>query len=410
MLKSEVLKLIGQGEGAKLEFKRDDEHSKQLVKVLAKAIVAFANMNGGKILLGVEDDGKVSGIQRGNLQEWLMDTVIGRYVHPFILPDYEEVDVEGKRVAVVTVPQGTSKPYFLKDKDREDVYVRYGNVCKLAGLEQLARLLDSGGLLAAETFPVHGSSIEDLDERRYVEYFERVLKDPEAKDWGKEDWQQILFNQSFLVGDDAASSVCSYFAYALFAKRPGLRLPKAEARITIYPGEDKDYHSDYDEVLDAPFVGFRGENYPTSQAIEPTLHERLIAAIKRHFSKEELQGTARRRFWDYPPKVVRELIINALVHRDWTKSNYVRVTVYSNRLEVTSPGGLPNGLTIEKIKSGAQVSRNPQCVRIFRNYEYLEDEGMGIRRKVIPLMREHNGTEPEFEDSEHHFKVTLWKK
>ena len=406
MLEKEVLTLIGQGEGAKLEFKCDDVHSKRL----AREIVAFANMNGGRILIGVEDDGKISGIQRPNLQEWLMDTVIGRYVHPFILPDYEEVDIEGKRVAVVTVHQGAGKPYVLRDSDREDVYVRYGNVCKLAGREQHARLFDSGGLLFAETFPVHGSSIEDLDERRYVEYFERVLKDPEAKDWGKEDWQQILFNRKFLVGDDATSSVCSYFAYALFAMRPGLRLPQAEVRLTVYPGEDKDYHSDYDEILDAPFVGFRGENYPTSQAIEPALHDSLIVAIQRYISKERLQETTRLRFWDYPDEVVRELIVNALMHRDWTKSDYVRVTVYSNRLEVTSPGGLPNGMTIEGIKSGGRVPRNLQCVRVFRDYKYLEGQGMGIRRKVIPLMREHNGTEPEFEDSGHDFKVTLWKR
>lgn len=140
------------------------------------------------------------------------------------------------------------------------------------------------------------------------------------------------------------------------------------------------------------------------------MHGRLLAAIKRYFSKEEFQETARRRFWDYPFEVVKELIVNALMHRDWTKSDYVRVTAYSNRLEVTSPGGLPNGQTIEKIKSGGRVPRNLQCVEIFRDYKYLENQGMGIRRKVIPLMLEHNGTEPEFEDSGNDFKVTLWKK
>lgn len=147
-------------------------------------------------------------------------------------------------------------------EDELAVCVGLGARGEATGVEQQARLFDVGGLLAAEEFPVHGSSIGDLDERRYVEYFERVLRDPETKYWRKEDWQQMLFNRNFLVGDDAASSVCSYFAYALFAKRPGLRLPKAKARLTVYPGEDKDHHTDHDETLDAPFVGFLGENLP----------------------------------------------------------------------------------------------------------------------------------------------------
>ena len=87
MLIGDLLELTNQTEGAKLEFKRDDERP----ETFAKEIVAFANMNGGIVLVGVEDDGSISGIKRHNLQEWLMDTVIGRYVHPFILPDYEEI-------------------------------------------------------------------------------------------------------------------------------------------------------------------------------------------------------------------------------------------------------------------------------------------------------------------------------
>ena len=397
MLKSDLLALITQGEGEKLEFKRDDEHA----ETFAKEVVAFANMNGGTILIGVEDDGRVSGIKRKNLQEWLMDTVIGRHVHPFILPDYEEVSIEEKRVAVVKIYQGNSKPYVLKHNDREDVYVRYGNTCQLAGREQQARLFASGGLLAAEEFPVHGSSIEDLDKRRYVEYFEKVLAEPSISDW-----QQMLINRSFLVGDDPHA--CSYFAYVLFAKQPGLRLPQAVVRLTVYPGEDKDYDSVLDKTLDVPFLEFRGEN-PGSEAIEPALHDRLIALIEPHISKEGLQGMVRKRDWDYPFEAVRELIINAFTHRDWTKNNYVRITVYSNRLEIASPGGLPNGMTIEKIKSGAQVLRNPRCTRIFRDYGYLEDQGMGIRRKVIPLMKKHNDTKPKFDPTDDYFKVVLWK-
>ena len=103
-------------------------------------------------------------------------------------------------------------------------------------------------------------------------------------------------------------------------------------------------------------------------------------------------------------------MINALMHRDWTKQDCVRVVVYSDRLEVISPGALPNGLTVESIKRGASDPRNPVMVRVFGRYGYLEAQGMGIRLKVIPLMREHNGCDPEFEATEQYFKVTLCKR
>ena len=399
MLIGDLLELTNQLEGAKLEFKRDDERPEKF----AKEVVAFANMNGGIVLVGVEDDGSISGIQRNNLQEWLMDTVIGRHVHPFILPDYEEIVVEGKRVAVVKIPQGNSKPYVLKYNNRQDIYVRYGNTSQLAGREQQARLFDLGGLLSAEKFPVHGSSVSDLDEHRYKEYFREILiQSPD------EDLPEMMINHSLLVGD-VTPLACSYFAYALFAKKPQLRLPQAGVRLSVYEGNDKDYNTRFDRVLDGPLLERRGSG-GASDPVEPALHERVSALIQPYISNETLQGMSRRRVWDYPFEAIRELLINAFIHRDWTKQDYVRVVVYDNRLEITSPGALPNGMTTERIKSGAQLQRNPSSVRIFRDYGYVEDQGIGIRRKVIPLMQQHNESEPDFEATEDHFKVTLWKK
>lgn len=399
MLIGDLLELTNQLEGAKLEFKRDDERP----EILAKAVVAFANMNGGIVLVGVEDDGSISGIQRNNLQEWLMDTVIGRYVHPFILPDYEEISVEEKRVAVVKIPQGNAKPYVLKYKDRQDVYVRYGSTSQLADREQQARLFDLGGLLSAEKFPVHGSSVSDLDEHRYKEYFRDILT--QSPD---EDLHEMMINHSFLVGDTTPLA-CSYFAYALFAKKPQLRLPQAGVRLSVYGGNEKDYNTIFDRVLDAPLLERRGSS-GANDPVEPALHERVSALIQPHVSTEALQGMSRKRAWDYPFEAIRELLINAFIHRDWTKQDYVRIVVYNNRMEISSPGSLPNGMTTERIKSGAQLQRNPSAVRIFRDYGYVEDQGIGIRRKVIPLMQQHNEREPDFEVTEDHFKVTLWKK
>lgn len=399
MLLNDLPALISQGEGAKLEFKRDDIRPEQM----AKEIVAFANMNGGVILVGVDDDGSICGVQKNNLQEWLMDTVIDRYVEPFILPDYDELSADGKKVAVITIPQGVAKPYVVTHNERQDIYVRYGNTCQIAKREQIARLFDSGGLLSAEKFPVHGSTLADLDQRRYEEYCYKIL----GYERNAGDINELLRSFGF-IRDDVEPPCCSYLAYALFAKTPQYRLPQAGIRLTVYEGVEKDYHTTFDQIYNNPLSPYIGDIARAGNPIELPLHEYI--ALKQYVSREKLVGTVRQREWDYPPESIRELIINALIHRDWTKQDYVRVVVYKDRLEISSPGGLPNGMTVAKIKNGVVVQRNPIIARVFRDYGYLEQQGMGIRRKVIPLMLEHNGREPDFEAADDFFKVTLWKK
>ena len=395
MQKSDIQQLIKQGEGSQLEFKRDGVRPEGL----AKEIVAFANMNGGRILLGVEDDGSVSGIQKKNLQEWLMDVVVGRYISPYILPGYQEVDANGNRVAVIDVPMGTAKPYEVKRGDRSDVYVRYGNICRLADKTRMARLFETGGHLSAERFPVPGAELSELDRQRYVHYFKNILKNNEEID------DDFLKLRGFLVGEDGNLS-CSYFAYALFASKPGIRLPKAPVRVTVFPGLDKDYEMILDETVDVPYVALHNHLGTVGQPI----HEHVVNVLKPFISKERMTGVARERTWDYPPEAIKEALINGLVHRDWTVSDYVRVAAYQDRLVIESPGAMPNGMTIEAAKSGVRKIRNEDLVRIFGDYNYLESQGMGIRRKIIPLCTEHCGREPDFEATEHFFKVTMHKR
>ena len=177
MLKSELLEIIANGESSGVEFKRDDLRPEQL----AKEIVALANFQGGRLLLGVEDDGRITGIQRDGLETWVMDTVFGRYVHPLILPFYEEVELDdGKRVAVVSVTQGTAKPYVLRNNNREEIYIRVGSTSRLATREQQARLFESGGMLHAEILPVSGTSFENLDQARLTDYLVNIAGDTQA--------------------------------------------------------------------------------------------------------------------------------------------------------------------------------------------------------------------------------------
>ena len=396
--------IIAGGENAKTEFKRDDRNLRP--ERLAREIVAFANMNGGMIVLGVDDDGAVSGVTRRNLQAWLMDTVIGRFIDPQIVPDYDEFVLDGKQIAVVTVPAGSAKPYAVRQQERTDYYIRLGDIVQRAGREQMARLFQSGGLVSVEKMPVHGSSLADLDMRRLEDYFLNVLGEDAVPDW-----QRTLLNRELLLADEWRPEVrtCSHAGIVLFAREPRRRMPQAGIRLLVFPGTDMDYDANLDEVLDIPFVGLK-ERRGGRQFVEQSLPNRVLSYLQPHVSRERLEGMRRRRHWDYPTEVIRELLVNAFAHRDWTRQTDVQLTVFADRLEVVSPGSLPNGVTVEKVKQGLRVPRNPNVVNVLRDYDFMEHRGMGIRRKVIPLTRAHNGTDPEFDATEDYFKVTLRKE
>ena len=395
--------IIAGGENAKIEFKRDDPTLRP--ERLAREIVAFANMNGGVIVIGVEDDGAVSGVTRRNLQAWLMDTVIGRFIDPQIVPDYDEFVLDDKQIAVVTVPAGSAKPYAVRQQERTDYYIRLGDTVQRAGREQMARLFQSGGLVSVEKMPVHGSVLADLDMRRLEDYFLNVLGEEAVADW-----RRTLLNRELLVADEWRPEVrtCSHAGIVLFAREPRRRMPQAGIRLLVFSGTDMDYDANLDEVLDIPFVGLK-ERRGGRQFIEQSLPGRVLSYLQPHISRERLEGVYRRRHWDYATEVIRELLVNAFAHRDWTRPGDVQLTVFADRLEVHSPGSLPNGVTVEKAKEGLRVPRNPNIVNILRDYDFMEHRGMGIRRKVIPLTRAHNGTDPEFDATEDYFKVTLHK-
>ena len=394
--------IIATGENAKIEFKRDDGNLRP--QHLAREVVAFANMNGGMIVLGVEDDGKVSGVTRENAQAWLMDTVIGRYVDPQLIPDYEEFVLDGNPIAIVTVAAGAAKPYGVRQQDRIDYYIRLGDTTQRAGRERMARLFQSGGLVSVEKMPIHGTSLGDLDLRRLEDYLQNILAEDAV-----EDWERTLLNRELLVADQWRADVryCSYAGCLLFAREPRRRMPQAGVRLLVFPGTDLDYDANLDEVLDIPFVGLQERN--EKHFIEQSLPNRVLSYLQPHISRERLEGMQRRRHWDYPTEVIRELLVNAFAHRDWTRPTDVQLTVFADRLEVTSPGALPNGVTVEKAKEGLRVPRNANIVNILRDYDFMEHRGMGIRRKVIPLTRAHNGTDPEFDATEDYFKITLRK-
>lgn len=407
MLKSDLLEIIANGENSGVEFKRDDLRPEQL----AKEIVALLNFQGGKLLLGVEDDGTISGIQRDDLETWVMDTVFGRFVHPQALPFYEEVVFDdGKRVAVISLTQGTSKPYVVRNNSREEIFVRVGSTSRLATREQQARLFESGGMLHAEVLPVSGSSLDDLDQARLRDYLINIVGDT-MEPQSIEDWEQRLTGLGFMVGRSEGASVCTIAGLILFGRSPRRCLRYAGVRWMSFAGDTKDYQAQDDSEFDGPLVAlWEGRSGEGRNIVEDGLLERLIDRMRPFISEEGSEineGLRRESSYRYPFAAIREAILNALVHRDWTRPIEVEVVNYSDRLEVISPGALQNSMTIEKMLAGQRSPRNPIIVEIMRDYGYVDARGMGVRRKIVPLTREYVGKEAEFELTDDYLRVII---
>ena len=408
MTRSELLELIANCENSGVEFKRDDIRPEQL----AKEVVALANFQGGKIILGVEDDGTISGIHREDLEPWVMDTVFGRYVHPMILPFYEEIQVDDNhRVAVISLTQGTSKPYVVRHRDREDIYVRVGSVSRLASREQQARLFALGGMLHAEMLPVSGSGLVHLCQERLTDYLTAVVGDPEPPA-GDEAWEKRLCGLGFMVEREDGSPVCTIAGLVLFGHSPRKLLPQAGIRWMAFDGTDKRYQALDDRVIDGPLVALWRENNGYREFSENGLIENFID-ITRPFLSEEtgpLGETMRReRHWHYPLDALREAVVNALTHRDWTRYEEVEISRYSDRLEIISPGVLQNSMTVEKMIAGQRSPRNPLVVEVLRDYGYVDARGMGVRNKIIPLVRESSGSDPVFQATEDYLRLVIPK-
>ena len=406
MLKTELLELIANGENSGVEFKRDDIRPEQL----AKEVVAMANFQGGRVLLGVEDDGTVSSIQRPDLEEWVMN-IFQNKIHPMILPFYEEVKLDdGKTVAVVSFPIGISKPYVLRHSGKEEIYIRVGTTSRLATREQQMRLFELGGMLHTEVMPVPRTDMSCLDDARLMNYIRDILRDPDVPQ-STEAWQARLLGLGFLT--EAAGNICCTIAgLILFGKNPRRYLKQAGLRVMAFQGDDKEYQAALDEIIDGPMVGRWDIDQGDKRLVDGGVIERFMEAMTPFISQESAyvnEELRRETQWFYPLEAVREALINALAHRDWTRFVEIEVSAYSNRLEIISPGTLPNSMTVEKMKAGQRSPRNTIVMEVLRDYGYVDYRGMGVRTKIVPLTKALTGKEPEFELTEDYLKTVLYR-
>lgn len=397
--KTELLEMIRNGENSGVEFKRDDIDNRKL----AKELVAFSNFEGGMVLLGVEDDGTVSGITRQNLEEWVM-TACRDKIRPAIIPFYEVIrEVEpGKDVAVVRVTRGLDVHSVWHDS-RDFYYIRVGTESRDASKEELARLFQQRGFMRAELRPVSGAMLADLDKRRLRDYFSRVRQQegiPEGDD--AVEWNTLLLNTELMVDEGITMA-----GLLLFGTNPNRFLPHAGIDAVALPGTEMDYNARERAQLRGPMTPLLDRD---GKIVENGLVEQAVEFVKRHTKVDTVleDGVRRQERWTYPEEVLRETIVNALIHRDYLMmSTDIQLALYSDRLEIASPGRLPNGITPARMRTGCRAARNQLLKDIMRDYRYLEHMGMGIPRKVIRGMRTHNGTEPALIEQGEQFTVRL---
>lgn len=406
MLKAELLEIIAARENSGVEFKRDDVRPEQV----AKEAVAMANLKGGRLLLGVEDDGTISGVQRKDTEEWIMN-IFATKVHPMLLPFYEEVVMDdGKRVAVVAFAEGTSKPYVVRHEGREEIYIRVGSTSRKATREQQARLHQMGGILHTELLPASGAGLDALDMQRLADYLKEITRDASlpASDG---DWERRLLSLGFMTEGAGGMPVCTIAGLLLFGLTPRRYLRQAGVRLMVFDGTEKAYVARYDKILDGPFLSLwrsspDGQRSFVGQGLLDTVEDVLKPYV---VSEGDIVSEGFRRGVEprFPREAVREVLVNAIAHRDWTRFVDIELVVYADRMEVTSPGPLPNTMTVEKMVAGQRSPRNPILVDVLRDYGYVDARGMGIRNKVIPIIRRVTGMDPTIEETDDFLKVVL---
>jgi ATP-dependent DNA helicase RecG len=401
MTATELLEIIHNGENSGVEFKRDDIDNREL----AKELVAFTNFQGGSVLLGVEDDGTISGITRtqAKLEEWVMQACRDK-MRPEIIPFYEVVrDVEaGKDVAVVTVPTGYTVHAGWHNQHRT-YYIRVGTLSREASQEELERLFQQRGSFRVELRPVSGATFDELDIRRLRDYFERIRAQPCPPDEDRKEWIKLLINTEMMTPE--GGNLVTVGGLLLFGKTPNRFLPQAGISAAAFPGDAPEYDTRERATLRGPLVALGSPD----RTIDAGVIEQAMAFLKRNIPDSEVMEELRRvRRPGFPEFVFREAIVNAMVHRDYLLSaTDVQLSIFSNRIEIVSPGRLPNGITVDRMRTGCRAARNQLIKDTMQDFGYLESMGMGIPRKIILGLKEFNGAEPDLRPVDETFTVVL---
>lgn len=375
---SELRKRIRMGRSAELDWL--DDETPQLV--LAETMLAMANGAGGMLLIGVSGSpARLVGVQDVNSSTDRILSAALTVEPALIIPLPYTVIVENVTVVVAQIPAGMPHVYALNGRYLKRVYAE--NVAIQP--QELRRLIIERGEISFETEPAYGAALDDLDWDKARQYAAGLsaMRDSSV--------EEVLLRRGCLVLRDGQMRPTNA-GILLFGKDPQRHLRGAEITAARFGGETmSDVFSKQDVVGTLPDQIRRAETFLVD-------HLRKAVQIKDTMAREE--------HYEIPLEAARELIVNAVAHRDYSISgDSIRLFLFRNRMEVTSPGKLSGPVTISNIKD-ERFSRNPALVQVLSDMGFIERLGYGVDR-VYELMQRHNLRVPQFVETSGGFRAVL---
>ncbi|MDI6793245.1 MAG: ATP-binding protein [bacterium] len=384
----DILEKIKQPENRKFEIKRTLPSKSEWLKV----IVSFANGAGGELILGVDDKSrKAVGIEDIFELEEKISNTIHDSIRPGISPYIQSINVENKQVLSIQILSGPQKPYYLASKGIEKgTYVRIGSTNRQADLSTIFELKrQASGMSYLDQIYFAGSE-DSASKDALVAFFTKHL--------------------------DIKAPVRDHFLNYLLLKKNNGDIFPTFLGIILFGREDAFglNEFDYSHIKVARYKGMDRREILSSQIFEPPLGLKIDKIIEYTLGElpmtQRLEGATRKQAPLLPAFAVREAIINAIVHRDYSlRGSSVQVDIFDDRLEIVSPGVLPGNLSIELLGQGISEIRNRSLVRIFRHAGFMEEFGSGIAR-MIQEMDMAGKPNPEFLEKGAFFCVTLRMK
>lgn len=370
--------ILARHEGKTLEFK---ENANSLLGIV-KTVIAFANTAGGIIVVGIEDKTKkVIGLANPLEDETRIANSIMENIFPAIMPNIEIQSYREKALILIHVPY-IPRPYYLNVKSSRIAYVRFGSTNREASEETLNTLKLLATNTSFDELICPKATQKDIDWNAVQKAFKKKEITPqEAKNLG--------------LLDANNPSCATNGGILLFGENRSKFFPDTVIRCVKFAGETNGHSLDH-RTIDSPPI----------KAIDDA-----ILFIERNTYISSTIGRIHRiDVPQFPPVAVREAVINAIVHADYNIIGpEIIIAIFKDRIEITNPGGLPYGLTLENALAGATRIRNRVMMRVFHKLKIIEKWGSGLR-KIIAACVDAGLKAPLFQDMNTHFRVTLYSE
>ena len=358
MNQTELIEKIKNGEDSYTQFKVNITNNDKL----AEELVAFSNAKGGLLLVGVDDDNEIIGLEDDDIRRLnqLIGNVINSNITPPIYPITEVKTIDNKKILIVSVEEGYNKPYSTN----KGIYLtKAGSDKRKLSPQELKRLFTESKSLFADEEPVDRSDITNLNQQLFYIFLKRYDENLYEKlKKGDLDFKRLLQNFDIMRGDNLTLA-----GNLIFGIEPQ-RFNKSfyvdccyfdgnDISVTKYINERRVY-GDF-ETLYTKATDFLKSNLINRQ-------------VDKNFNSNGVP--------EISYEVIGELVVNALIHRDYHINSSIKIFIFHNRVEIISPGKLYNSLTVEKIKVGTSIRRNQTLDRICNNILPYTGRGSGIKR------------------------------